>query len=291
VNNSLYIAATGMQAQQSNLDTIANNLTNLNTNGFKSSVVNFQELMYVDPVGARSSQTELHSVHSGHGAHGMQAMQHADQMNPDSVGSDGESASITPYGTGVSVGSVTKDFTVGTMTQTNSQLDVAIQGNGFLEVTMPDGSHAYTRGGTLSVGADNFLMGPQGYEIKPSIRLPANPTGITIAANGQISVTTATSTQPVQVGQIELANFNNPAALNPQGNGIYLPTALSGQATYSAPGSSNAGSLLQGSLEGSNVNMVNQMVSLMVAQRAYELSSKVVQTADELMSLTNNLRR
>lgn len=288
MNNSLYIAATGMQAQQLNLDTIANNLTNLNTNGFKSSVVNFQELMYVDPVGARSSQTELHSVHSGHGSHGMQ---HAAQIDPDSVGNDDETAAITPYGTGVSVGSVTKDFTVGTMTQTNSQLDLAIQGNGFLEVTMPDGSYAYTRGGTLSVGADNFLMGPQGYELKPSIRLPANPTGITIAANGQVSVTTATSTQPVQVGQIELANFSNPAALNPQGNGIYLPTELSGHATYSAPGSSNAGSLLQGSLEGSNVNMVNQMVSLMVAQRAYELSSKVVQTADELMSLTNNLRR
>ncbi|PRC93903.1 flagellar hook-basal body protein [Solimicrobium silvestre] len=290
MNNSLYIAATGMQAQQLNLDTIANNLTNLSTNGFKSSVVNFQELMYVDPVGARSAQTEMHSVHSGmhgvhgdHSAHGIQSTQGQD--------SDAATSAITPYGTGVSVGSVTKDFSLGTMTQTNSQMDLAIQGNGFLEVTMPDGSHAYTRGGTLSVGADNFLMSPQGYELKPSIRLPANPTSITIAQNGQVSVTTGTSAQPTQVGQIELANFNNPGALNPQGNGIYVPTAASGNPTYSVPGSTNAGTLAQGSLEGSNVNMVNQMVNLMVAQRAYELSSKVVQTADELMSLTNNLRR
>lgn len=289
MNNSLYIAATGMQAQQLNLDTIANNLTNLNTNGFKASVVNFQELMYVDPVGARSARTELHAVH-GHALHGAQAP-HADQVASNGAAMDADTAAITPYGTGVSVGSVIKDFSVGTMTQTSSQLDVAIQGNGFLEVIMPDGSRAYTRGGTLSVGADNFLMSPQGYELKPSIRLPANPTSLTIAPNGQVSVTTSTSQLPVQVGQIELANFTNPAALNPQGNGIYLPTELSGHATYSAPGASNAGALMQGTLEGSNVNMVNQMVNLMVAQRTYELSSKVVQTADELMSLTNNLRR
>jgi flagellar basal-body rod protein FlgG len=284
MNNALYIAATGMQAQQLDLDTIANNLTNLSTNGYKSSTVNFQELMYVDPVGARSNEMEAPSVHSGgHGTHNMHAVQ--------GQGGDATASAVTPYGTGVSVGSVTKDFTVGTLTQTNSQMDLAIQGNGFLEVTMPDGSRAYTRGGTLSVGADNFLMSPQGYEIKPSIRLPANPTNISIAANGQVSVTTGTSTQATQVGQLELANFNNPGALNPQGNGIYVPTDTSGHATYSKPGDTNAGTLVQGSLEGSNVNMVNQMVNLMVAQRAYELSSKVIQTADELMSMTNNLRR
>lgn len=275
MNNALYIAATGMQAQQLGLDTIANNLTNLSTPGYKTSNVNFQELMYVDPLGTRSPQTVPRNSRASfrNGGGGDQA------------------APITPYGAGVSVGSVTKDFTGGTLTQTGSQMDVAIQGSGFFEVTMPDGSRAYTRGGTLSIGKDNFLMGPQGYELKPSIRLPANPTAITIAATGQISVATSASSQPTPVGQLEVVNFNNPGALNPLGSGLYAPTDTSGHPIYSKPGDANAGTLAQGALEGSNVNMVNQMVNLMIAQRAYELSAKVVQTSDELMSMTNNLRR
>lgn len=280
MNNSLYIAATGMQAQQLGLDTIANNLTNLNTPGFKSSNVNFQELMYVDPIGARSSQGDSRPAHGKvHAAHvgGMHSMDLAD--------------AVAPFGEGVSVASVTKDFTLGTLTQTGSQMDVAIQGSGFIEVTMPDGTLAYTRGGTFTLGKDNYLMSPQGYEIKPSIRLPANISHITIAPNGQVSAIVGTGTQPTQVGQIELASFNNPGALNPLGNGVYAPTDTSGHASYSKPGDNNTGTLLQGAIEGSNVNMVNQMVNLMVAQRAYELSAKVVQTSDELMSMTNNLRR
>jgi len=268
MNNSLYIAATGMQAQQLGLDTIANNLTNLSTPGYKTSGVNFQELMYVDPTGKRSLK------------HG------------DVKGEDEAAATQRPYGVGVAVGSVTKDFmTAGTITSTGNPMDIAIQGNGFLEMTLADGSHAYTRGGTLQIGSDNDLLSPQGYELKPTVRLPANPTSISITSTGQVMVTTATSTRATQVGQLELATFNNPGALNPQGNGSYLPTDASGRASYGKPGETNLGTVTQGSLEGSNVNMVNQMVALMVAQRAYELSSKVIQTADELMSLTNNLRR
>ncbi len=272
-----------MQAQQQGLDTIANNLTNLSTPGFKSSTVNFQELMYVDPTGTHTSDGTPHAIH---GVHTTARHAHASADVADATDS-----ADTYYGTGVAVGSTTKDFSVGPLTQTNSQLDLAIQGSGFIEVTMPDGSLGYTRGGTLSVSSDNFLLSPQGYEIKPSIRLPANPTSITISASGQVSVTTGTSTTATQVGQIELASFNNPGALTPLGNGIYTPSATSGRATYAKPGDSSTGTLSQGFVEGSNVNMVNQMVNLMVAQRAYELSAKVVQTSDELMSMTNNLRR
>jgi flagellar basal-body rod protein FlgG len=262
MNNSLYIAATGMQAQQLGLDTIANNLTNLNTPGYKSSNVNFQELMYADPVGARPA-----------------------------TGHDAAQAATTPFGSGVSVANVSKDFSLGTLTQTGSPMDIAIQGGGFFEVTLPDGSHAYTRGGTFRVGKDNFLTGPQGYEIKPSIRLPANMTGLSITATGQVMVTTTTSIQPNAVGQIELASFSNPGALSPLGDGTYLPTEASGAASYGKPGDANTGTLAQGAVEGSNVNMVTQMVDMMVVQRAYELSAKVIQTSDEIMSMTNNLRR
>ncbi|MBV8660334.1 MAG: flagellar basal-body rod protein FlgG [Burkholderiales bacterium] len=262
MNNSLYIAATGMQAQQLGLDTIANNLTNLNTPAYKTSTVNFQEMMYADPAGPHLPETDNDAV-----------------------------VSANPYGEGVAVASVSKDFTPGTLTQTGSPMDLAIQGNGFLEVSLPDGTHAYTRGGTLRVSKDNFLLSPQGHELKPSIRLPLNPTGISIAADGVVTATTAASPQGIQVGQIELASFSNPGALKPLGDGNYQPTDASGKPVYSKPGEVGTGLLAQGSLEGSNVNMVNQMVALMVAQRAYELSSKVIQTSDELMSLTNNLRR
>ena len=283
MNTSLYIAATGMQAQQLGLDAIANNLTNLNTPGFKSSIVNFQELMYSGTSGAHAvdGASHLQRVNRSVGGHV------AGAANPIEA-SDSQDAF---FGAGVAVGSTTKDFTTGTLTQTNSQLDLAIQGNGFIEVVMPDGSLGYTRGGTLSVSKDNFLLSPQGYELKPSIRIPANVSGLTISATGQVSVTTGTSSVATQVGQIELASFSNPGALTPLGNGLYVPADAAGRVTYGKPGDSNTGTLSQGFIEGSNVNMVSQMVNLMVAQRAYELSAKVVQTSDELMSMTNNLRR
>jgi flagellar basal-body rod protein FlgG len=262
MNNSLYIAATGMQAHQLGLDTIASNLTNLSTPSYKAGKVNFQELMYADPVGARAGAVNGSAPAAG-----------------------------TPYGTGVSIGSVVKDFSTGVMTITGAQRDVAIQGGGFIEVSLPDGRHAYTRGGTLGVSKDNMLTGPQGYEIKPAIHVPANMSSITIAANGDVSVTNGSSPTAIKVGQIELANFSNVEALSPLGNGTYLPTDASGRASYHKPGDAGVGQLLQGQLEGSNVNMGNQMVDLMIAQRAYELSAKVVQASDEMMSLTNNLRR
>lgn len=317
MNNALYIAATGMEAQQLELNTISNNLTNINTPAYKTSNVNFQELLYQDPVGARQAiqasgnwappggMPPVGIMPSGMPTAALQGpgiQPSAPLMSPGmawsgmpggaySTPSDGlQAVGITPFGEGVGIASTVKNFTSGSLTQTGSAMDLAIQGNGFLEVTMPDGSYAFTRGGTLSISKDNYLQGPQGYELKPSIRIPVGYTSIAISTTGLVTATTATSSQPVQLGQIEMASFSNPGSLQPQGNGLYMPTDSSGNPVYAKPGDMAMGTLTQGALESSNVDMVTQMVDLVVAQRAYEMNSKVVQTADDLMSLTNHLR-
>ena len=257
MNDSLYIAATGMQAQQLGIDTIANNLANVNTAGFKKGRVNFGELMHVS---------------TGHAA--------------------GDTAGTSAVrGMGISVDSVTKDFSAGSLTQTNSPLDVAINGSGFIEVTLADGSHAYTRGGTLQVTKDSYLATITGYVLKPAIHIPANTSSIIIGADGKVSVQSSPQAQPTDVGQLEMANFSNPSALKAAGSGIFTPTEASGEAVYGKPGSQGLGAITQGALENSNVSLVDEMVTLMVTQRAYELSSKIIQASDEMMSMTNNLRR
>ena len=254
MNDSLYIAATGMQAQQLNIDAIANNLANVTTTGFKKSHVNFAELMLVDSApGAR----------------------------------DGAAAA----GLGISAGSMAKDFSAGAMTRTNAALDLAIDGSGFIGVSLADGSQGYSRGGTLHVTKESYLATSNGELLKPAIHIPANAGPITIGADGKVSVTVAGQSQPVEVGQIELANFANAAALKGAAAGVYVPTEASGDAVFGKPGAQGFGALAQGALENSNVSMVDEMVTLMIAQRAYEMSSKVIQASDEMMSLTNNLRR
>lgn len=253
MNDALYIAATGMQAQQQSIDTIANNLANVNTVAFKRSRVNFQELMQADTAHATSKAGAL--------------------------------------GMGISADSVAKDFTVGALTPTSSPMDLAINGSGFIEVTMADGSRGYSRGGSLQVSKDSFLTTSNGHVLRPAIHVPTNVASITIAADGKVSAQTASQSQAFEIGQVELVNFANPGALQAQGNGVYTPTEASGEANYGKPGSQGMGTLVQGSLENSNVTLVDEMVNLMVAQRAYELSSKVIQASDEIMSLTNNLRR
>jgi flagellar basal-body rod protein FlgG len=261
MNDSLYIAATGMQVQQQDIDTVANNIVNLNTMGFKASRVNFQEMMSVDGTTLpTNSTTNIPGTANSHGI-------------------------------GIAVTSVNKDFSAGTLTQTNSPMDIAINGSGFIEVTLADGSHAYSRGGTLQITKDSYLATSNGYVLKPSIHVPANISAISIDVNGKVSVQTSPQAQPIDVGQIELANFSNPSALKSVGNGVYTPTDTSGQAVFGKPGVQGFGAVQQGSLENSNVTLANEMVTLMVAQRAYELSSKVAQISDEIMSLTNNLRR
>ena len=254
MNDSLYIAATGMQAQQQNIDAIANNLANVSTAGFKKGRVNFQEMMHVDPKQAAGG-------------------------------------SVAPLGLGISVGSVAKDFTPGALTQTGAQLDLAINGAGFIEVTLADGSRGYTRGGALQVSKDNYLATAAGHVLKPSIHVPANAAAIQIGADGKVSIRSSANGPLTEVGQIELANFANPSALGALASGVYAPTEGSGEANYARPGNQGLGLLAQGALENSNVNLVDEMVTLMVAQRAYEMSSKVIQASDEMMALTNNLRR
>ncbi|WP_374351365.1 flagellar basal-body rod protein FlgG [Chitinimonas sp.] len=253
MNDALYIAATGMQAQQQSLDNVANNLANVSTPAFKKGRVNFQEMMQL--------QARPHGEAAAHAA-----------------------------GIGISVSSVLRDFSAGQLSQTGNAMDLAINGAGFIELSLPDGSRGYSRGGSLQVGEDGFLSTLDGLPLKPAIHIPAGSSKLSIAADGKVSVHTAQSGL-LEIGQIELVNFANASGLHPHSKGIYTPTEASGQAIYGRPGSAGLGELVQGSLEGANVSLVDEMVSLMMAQRAYELSSKVIQTSDELMSLTNNLRR
>jgi flagellar basal-body rod protein FlgG len=254
MNDSLYIAATGMQAQQMTIDSIANNLANVATAGFKKGRVAFQEMMHADPAGAGARTPSV-------------------------------------AGLGIAVANITRDFTPGTLAQTGAQMDLAIDGTGFIEVALADGSRGYTRGGTLSVSKDSYLATADGLVLKPAIHIPQGTTAIRIGGDGKVSVQAGAGAAPVEVGQIELANFANPSALSALSGNVYMPTEASGEAMIAKPGNLGLGQLVQGSLENSNVNLTDEMVTLVVAQRAYEMSSKVIQASDELMSLTNNLRR
>jgi len=259
MNDALQIAATGLHAQQLNVDTIANNLANVSTTGFKKARVTFQDMMYREV--ARSA------------------------ANPAAA----EAAAT--LGSGVAVGSTQRLFGTGELKQTDQPLDVAIRGDGFVEVAMPDGTTAYTRGGSLIVNKDGLLATAQGYPLKASIHIPADATGLTVANDGRMLVVVASQKDATEVGRLELARFNQPGALAPLGDGIYKPTEASGEPRTGKAGEDGFGTFAQGFTEASNVKLVEEMVELMIAQRAYEVSTKVVQASDELMSMTNNLRK
>lgn len=254
MNDALYIAATGMQAQQRSIDTLANNLANVSTPGFKKARVSFLEMMH--------------------------APQETAAQVPQS-----------PTGMGISVDRVTKDFSQGALTPTGVALDLAIDGAGFIEVGLPDGSRAYTRGGSLKVTEDGYLATRSGLVLKPAIHIPADVGSVSIARDGTVQFQNTQTRQRINAGQLELVHFANPGALTATSQGVYLPNAESGDARFGKAGEEGLGSFAQATLESSNVSLVDEMVTLMVAQRAYELSSKVIQASDELMSLTNNLRR
>ena len=260
--DSLYIAATGMQAQQMNVDTIANNLANANTVAFKKGRISFTDLMVQESARVGTS------------------------------GTDGASdAGAAMIGNGVGISSSSKIFDTGGVTQTNSQWDVAIQGDGFFRVTLADGSTAYTRGGTLKVNAEGQLTTDTGLALQPAINVPANVGSISIGADGTITATVAGQTKASQLGQLQLTRFANTSALSAQGDNLYVASEAAGAPTQGNPGADSLGSLQQGYLEGSNVKMVDEMVNLVIAQRAYEASSKIVQASDEMMQMVNNLRR
>jgi flagellar basal-body rod protein FlgG len=257
---SLYSAAAGMQSQQMNLDVISNNLANVNTTGFKKSKVEFQELLYQT---SRAPGAE----------------QGAGNLLPTGI----------QVGQGSRPGATAKIFTTGDLTQTGEQLDVAVQGNGFFEVQMPDGTLAYTRDGALKTNASGQIVTSDGLPLQGGFQsVPTGTTNITISSSGQVTYTGASGTTTFQV---QLVRFNNPAGLNSLGANLYKETAASGSPELGTPGTSGFGTLNQGYLEMSNVKVVEEMVNLIMAQRAYEVNSKAVQAADEMMQQSNNLRR
>lgn len=263
--DALYIGATGMQAQQLHVDTIANNLANMNTTAYKKGRISFADLVAGDMSRAAAPSSE-------------------------------ETLAVALLGTprsgvGVGVVNVSKQFDTGELKKTDSPLDIAIQGEGFLEVTMPDGSRAFTRGGALKLNRDGVLVTQAGYPLRPGITIPENAQAVTVTAAGQVQVKVPGQAKPVEVGQLEMVRFNSPGLLAVLGDNLYGATAASGEPSTAQAGQEGMGTLVQGFVEGSNVRMVDEMVNLMLAQRAYEASVKVVQASDEMLGLVNNLRK
>src|ERR1700761_7605336 len=257
---SLYSAAAGMESQQLNLDVISNNLANVNTTGFKKSKAEFQELLY---------------------------------QTTRAPGADQGSGNQVPTGIQVGQGSkpvaTARIFTNGDLTQTGEQLDVAVQGDGFFEVQMPDGTLAYTRDGGFKTGPDGRIVTSDGLPLQAGFQpVPAGTTNVTIGSQGNVTYTGANGTTSFQV---QLVRFANPAGLDSVGGNLYKETSASGTPQLGTPGSNGFGTLNQGYLELSNVKVVEEMVNLIMAQRAYEVNSKAVQAADEMMQQSNNLKR
>ncbi len=253
-------SATGMAAQQTMVDTIANNLANINTNGFKKTQVNFEDLLYYKMQAAGREATN-----------GVVA--------PGSV----------EIGSGVRQASTTRVFTPGEISSTERALDVAIQGDGFLMVSKPDGDTAYTRDGSLMRDANGVLVTSNGYVLEPQITIPSDATNINIAVDGTVTAITPSGTS--SIGQIQLAKFVNPEGLSSEGGNLYLETDASGAPTISNPGEGGTGQLLGGHLEKSNVQMVTELVNLITAQRAYEVNSKAIKTGDAMLQTANQLVR
>ncbi len=260
---ALFSAASGMTAQQINVDNIAHNLANANTAGFKTRRAQFQDLMYqtvVQPGAASGQQTVVPT--------GLQ------------------------LGLGTRASSNEIIFTQGDFSQTSNPLDLVIQGKGFFQVRKPTGELAYTRAGSFHLDRDGNIVTSDGNALEPQITIPANAQEITIAQDGTVSYTQPGQTANQQAGQIQLANFQNPAGLNSLGGSLYAPTDASGQPTVGNPGGQEGlGTVLQGYIEQSNVSVVDEFINLIVAQRGYEANSKVVQAADQMYQQINNIPR
>ncbi|MBA4389343.1 MAG: flagellar basal-body rod protein FlgG [Syntrophus sp. (in: bacteria)] len=259
---ALWSSASGMNVQQVNLDVIANNIANVNTNGYKRSRADFQDLMY---------QT----------------------LRLQGAKTDGGNTVPTgvQIGLGAMLSSVQKIFQQGDYQKTENELDIAIEGNGFLQVTLPSGEKAYTRAGALKSDAEGRIVTTDGYPIEPSLTIPARTLNVSIESDGSISAQIQGQTTPQQIGRLELAIFPNSAGLRAMGKNLFLQTDASGTATTGNPGQNGIGTMLQGYLEGSNVNIMQEMINLIVGQRAYEVNSKAIQAADEMLQMANSLRR
>ena len=253
---ALYIAKTGLETQQTNMDIISNNIANVNTDGFKRSRGVFEELMYqtIRQPGAK-------------------------------VGEDSQLPSGLQLGTGARTVATERLHTQGAMKNTGNSMDIAIQGKGFLQIELPDGSQAYTREGSLQLNQNGQLVTSSGYPLQPPINIPANALSVAIGRYGKVSVTQPGQTGvSVPIGQIQVATFANPTGLQSQGQNLYVETDSSGPPTVTQPGLDDAGEIMQQYTESSNVNVAEELVMMITTQRAYEMNSKVVQAADQMLS-------
>jgi flagellar basal-body rod protein FlgG len=257
---SLWIAKTGMEGQQNKLDAISNNLANVGTNGYKRGGVQFEDLMYQNlrPAGAASAE----------GAQLPTGLQ---------------------VGLGVRTAASTRNFGQGAMQNTGNNLDLAIQGQGFFQIQMPDGSTGYTRDGSFQLDSGGQMVTNQGYVLQPGITVPANALSVNISPDGQVQATVPGQSALQNLGQIQIANFINPAGLESRGGNLFAETAASGAPQAAAPDSNGLGRLQKGYLEASNVNVVEELVSMIATQRAYELNSKAIQTSDQMLQRLGQL--
>ena len=252
--NSLWISKTGMEAQQTQLDVISNNLANVSTNGFKRANAVFEDLMYQNLRQVGSNSTEQSQLPTG-----------------------------LQVGLGVRTVATARSFAQGSMQQSGNSLDVAVKGNGFFQVTMPDGTIGYTRDGSFQLDSQGRLVTSAGLPIANGITIPATAQSVSISADGVVTATIPGNTAPQPMGTIALANFVNPAGLEPKGGNLYAKTAASGQPATGTPGANGLGTVMQGFVETSNVNIVQELVNMIQTQRAYEMNSKAVQTTDQML--------
>ncbi|MFK7912684.1 MAG: flagellar basal-body rod protein FlgG [Pseudomonadales bacterium] len=261
MNSALYISKTGLSAQDVALRTISNNLANVSTTGFKRDRANFEDLMYQirEQPGALSSQNS--QLPSG-----------------------------TQLGLGVRVVNTQKEFSVGTLQTTEQPLDMAIEGRGFFQITLPDGGVGYTRTGAFNLNENGNIVNSDGYELEPSLTVPPQTNTITIGVDGTVSISQVGDAAPSQIGTIQLVDFINPAGLEAVGGNLYRETAASGAPTQGVAGEGGLGQIVQGALESSNVNVVEELVNMVATQRAYEINSRVVSTADQMLQyITQNI--
>lgn len=259
---ALYTAASGMNAQQANIDTVAHNLANVNTAGFKKSHMEFEDLVYQETRTAGSATSSV-----------------------------GEAPIGLEVGLGTRPVGTSRDFTPGNLRSTGGQLDLAIEGDGFFQITTPSGTTAYTRTGAFHRDSQGGLVTADGYGLEPQISIPPNATTVTISKDGVVSAQIAGQSATQQLGTIELASFQNPAGLRPLGGNLFEVTTASGDAQTGAPGLDGKGVVQQGFIEDSNVSVVEEMVNMILGQRAYEANSRVIKAADEMLSQVNNMVR
>ncbi len=260
MNQSLWIAKTGLDAQQTKLSAISNNLANASTAGFKRSRAVFEDLLYqnVRQVGAQSSQ-------------------------------DTQLPSGLMLGLGVRTVATEKLFTQGNLVQTNNAFDVAVEGRGFIQVLLPDGNQAYTRDGSLAIDNQGQLVTSSGYVVQPAVTVPDNAQSVSIGTDGTVTVATPGTATPTQLGVLQFADFVNPGGLQPMGKNLYLESAASGAPQIGTPGLNGLGTVMQGFIESSNVNLVEEMVNMIEAKRAYEINSKAISTSDQMLQyITQN---